>query len=245
VVQERGGEEGREVDPREQRGHSRAGRPHAGEAQVAVDESPRAHRVDDVRAHQSNGDRFHDRQRLQVAAERGVEQQRQQAPHQDVEVRGGQPQHLTGESPHRQAGNAHQRQDGERRGDEEAETDAVDQPTVALVQPAGPVRVRDERLEAEQEAHPEDRHGLEQDAADADGTNGRGAERPDDDGVHDRHGDPADLGEHHRPGQGHHPSQFVSPRHGPTISSGDRGSVSEVATDQGAICQVGHCSLVA
>ena len=102
---------------------------------------------------------------------------------------------------------------GEHRRRQEAQGHAVEQPAVALVQPPGAVRVRHERLEAEQEAHAEDGQGEEQDAADADRANRFRAQRSDDDRVHQPHRHPPDLGEDDRTRELQHRPQLVAKRH--------------------------------
>ncbi len=86
---------------------------------------------------------------------------------------------------------------------------------MALVQPPGAVRVRHQRLEAEQETHAEDREGEKQDAADADRANRFRAQRSDDDRVHQSHRHPPDLGENDGARELQHRPQLIAKRHSP------------------------------
>ena len=120
----------------------------------------------------------------------------------------------SGVSPH-QGRNAiaEQRRSRENRRGDQAEQDAVEEPAVTLIQAAGAERVGHQCVESEQQAHSEDGQREEEDVADADGADGRRPERAHDDGVHDAHADPADLGKDNGARQGEHGLEFVAKPH--------------------------------
>ena len=83
------------------------------------------------------------------------------------------------------------------------------------------VRLRDERIEPEQQAHREHGDREEQHAREANRADRGGAEGTDHQRVHDPHRHPADLGDHDRGGERQHRAEFVTQatRHGWAILS--------------------------
>ena len=77
---------------------------------------------------------------------------------------------------------------------------------------AGAVGLRHQRVEPEQQAHPEDGEGDVQRVADAGGADRRRSERRDHDRVDDAHAHPAELGQHDRHRQTQHRAQVPSGR---------------------------------
>ena len=76
------------------------------------------------------------------------------------------------------------------------QVDRLGQGAMAIVIVTAAEGLGDERVEAEQEANAEEGGGIENGVADADGADGGRAETAHHDGVHDRHGDPAEFREH-------------------------------------------------
>ena len=85
--------------------------------------------------------------------------------------------------------------DRQREGDQDGEREAVKQPPVTLVDAPRAERLRHERVESEQQSHPEEADGGEHAAAEARRADGLRAERPDHQRVDDAHAHPADFGE--------------------------------------------------
>ena len=85
-------------------------------------------------------------------------------------------------------------------------------PPGAVIEPVRAVRLGHERIEAEHDAHSEDRDRDEERAAHPDGANRRRPQRADHDGVDDSHAHPADLRQDHgagEPQRGEQLSHFV------------------------------------
>ena len=83
---------------------------------------------------------------------------------------------------------------------------------MALAVIAGAVGLRDQGVEAEQQAHSEDGKRHVDRRADAHGANGGGAERRHHDGVDDAHAHPTQFGQDDRHGQAKHGAKFRSDR---------------------------------
>ena len=100
---------------------------------------------------------------------------------------------------------------GEEQGrDGQAEVDSVDQGVEAVVAAAGAEGLRDQGVEADEQAFAEEGEDKKQAGADADGCDGLGAvwEAANEHGVFDGHADPADFGEDERDGQVKGGAQF-------------------------------------
>ena len=85
--------------------------------------------------------------------------------------------------------------------EDQAEVYPLDQPSMALVTATGPERLRDQGIQAQQQAQPEDGHREIQHVPDTDGPDGLGPQPTDEDRVDDPHRHPAQLAGNHRPGQ--------------------------------------------
>ena len=84
------------------------------------------------------------------------------------------------------------------------------QPAVAIVDAAGPVGVRHQSIEPQEQSHREYHDAHEYGAADPDGADRLGPEWSHHQGVHQSHCDPADLGDDNRHGQRGHRPEFLS-----------------------------------
>ena len=140
-------------------------------------------------------DRRHQRHGLQVAPECGVQQQRQQAQRDDVEVVVHQRQHGRIEAPHAEVGANQAGSQADRERESQSQPDAVAQPAAALAAGAGAVRLRNEGVESEQQAHSEYAEREEERAADADRADRLRAEPPHHGNVDELHRHPAHLGD--------------------------------------------------
>jgi hypothetical protein len=85
----------------------------------------------------------------------------------------------------------------------------VNEPAVALVRPAGPERLRHERVETEEQPHSENGDGKEGVGADAGRADRLGAEPAHREGVDDPHSDPAKLAEHDRTREREHRAELA------------------------------------
>jgi hypothetical protein len=83
----------------------------------------------------------------------------------------------------------------------DGQVDALGQRAMAIVEIAAAEGLGHQGIEPQQQADAEERGGVEDGAADAYGADGRRAQAPHHDGVHDGHGHPAQLGEHDRDGE--------------------------------------------
>jgi len=72
------------------------------------------------------------------------------------------------------------------------------------------VRLRDERVEAEQQPHREHTDRDEQHAAEADGTNRVRTKASDHQRIHDPHRHPSELRHHHGRGERQHRTEFAA-----------------------------------
>ena len=119
-------------------------------------------------------------------------------------------------------GNAQQRKQMGREADQQhgdggirdGQVNALGQCPMAIVKVAAAEGLGHQGIEAQQQSYAEQRGGIEDGAADAHGADGSRAQAPDHDGVHDRHGHPAQLGEHDRDGQQQQGRQFAAEARG-------------------------------
>ena len=81
---------------------------------------------------------------------------------------------------------------------------------MTLVDPTRTKGLRHEGVETEQHPHPENADRDEQGAAQADGANRLGAKRPDHERVDHAHGDPSQLGDHHRGREREHRTELFA-----------------------------------
>ena len=153
----------RHVDPREQRGGRRPGDAERGETEAPVDQDPIGAGVHQVGAHQCEHHRRHPVHPLQIPAERCVEDEEGRAPERDPEEGLDQLPDVGMEAHGRNREQQRNADEEEQRREHQREHDAASQPGQALVQPPGAVRLRHERVEAEQQAHGE--HGVARSAS--------------------------------------------------------------------------------
>src|SRR4029079_16397059 len=107
---------------------------------------------------------------------------------------------------------AGQREDEDRNGNrkQQTECDAVGKPTMTLVDPPGSERMRDQRIEAEQQAHGKDADAHEERTADPDGADRFRADAADHQRIDKSHRHPAQLGHDHRHSQREHRTEFLT-----------------------------------
>ncbi len=214
VPDDRGQRHERHRDPRHERGPGGAVGAERGQAEVPVDQRPVADRVDDVGGDEREHHRPHQADRLQIAPRRGVDEQRQQRQPQHVEVAADHRDDGRVDAEAIEPGALQPQQAGERHRGEQPEPQALPQPAPAGVVVAGAVGLRDDRVEAEQDAHAAGGQGEEQDAGEADAADGFRPERADHQRVDDAHRHPADLGEDDRPGEAPERPELAPPRSG-------------------------------
>ena len=132
--------------------------PIAGSPRCPNTSAQAADRVDEVGRHERERHRPDDAERLQVAAERGVEQQRQQAPRDDAQVGRGQRAARRGTAPTGAGARSRRTRAAVRTGAaiSASRTPWSSQRWHSSRRP-GAERVRHQRVEAEQQPHPEDR----------------------------------------------------------------------------------------
>jgi hypothetical protein len=183
----------RHVDAREAGGDGGALQPHGRQPEMAVDERPVPSPVDEVGRDECEGDGTHAADTLQIAAESGIDEQRQRAQVEDVQIdRGlagdcgvdadaGEEQRYRGDAEH---GEGRVRDD---------EIDALREPLMTDMEIAPSPGLRDDRVQPEQDADAEERRSVVRGAGYADRADSFRAETADHDGVDDAHGDPADL----------------------------------------------------
>ncbi len=147
---------------------------------------------------------------LEVAPERRVEQQRQDAPRHDAQVGRRQAQHLGIEPPAVERGAERQEHEGDRQGQEQGERDAVQQPAMAVLQPSGAEGLRHERVETEQQAHGEDADAHEQRRSHAHRPDRLGTDPADHQGIDQPHRHPSELGEDDREREGEHRPELTA-----------------------------------
>ena len=205
------------VDPRQQRGPRRAGHAEGREAAVAEDQHPVRERVHHVRAHQREHHRRHPVHALEIPPKGREEDQKGRAPDGDGKVGLHQRAHFL-MKPHRR--NRAQQQDAnqqEGRRQQQCQGDAVAQPRTALVETPGAVRLRHQRVEAEQQAHAEHGVGEVNGVADAHRADRGGPERAHHDRVDHAHRHPAELGEDHGSRDPQHGFELVANQEGLTV----------------------------
>ena len=178
------------------------------ESPVAIDQQPVHSRIEQVRRDQREHDGCDPVQSLQVAPAGSIGDQERRAPDQDEEVRlqlrgdgGMKTQRRDGVCQQQAHGHDRHRQQGAKR-------EAVEQPAMAVADVAGAIRLRHQRVESQQHAHPEDREGDVHGGADANGADRLGTERPHHQRVDHAHGHPAEFGHHHGDGEAEHRDQF-------------------------------------
>ncbi len=174
-----------------------ADRTHIREAPFAVNQNIVAEGIDNVRGNEGEHDGANHVHRLQAAAQREIEKQRQKS---DAEGFG------VGNCEFDDAGigadslvEIAEHPDGneQKRRERDAEIDAVDERAMAILAFAGAEGLRDEGIESEQNAEAKERDGDEDVRAESDGSDGSGAvgQASDHHGVHDGHAHPTELGE--------------------------------------------------
>ena len=98
------------------------------------------------------------------------------------------------------------------------------EPSVALVEAAGAERMRDQRVETEEQTHGEDAHAHEERTADADRADRFGADPADHQRIDQSHRHPAELRHHHRHRQGEHRPEFLTESRKPGRSANGGGA---------------------
>jgi glutathione peroxidase len=198
-------------DAREAGGESRTADAKRGKTQFAVDEHPVEEPVDEIGPDIGRRDDVDLAHALQITAGCAVEQQRQRAPQQDAKITRRRNGHLRSDteadkSETGQAGEQHERRCGDA-----GEIDALRQPAMAFVVILAAVGLRDQRVEAEQKAHAEERWCVVDGVADGDRADSRRAKLAHHDGVDHALRHPAQLAEDDGNCERDHGAQFASP----------------------------------
>jgi hypothetical protein len=183
---------------------------------VSVNEEPVAHDVDEVRGDQSEGDGTDVVERLQVAAEGEIEEERGCSVVECAEEgdRAVEDVVVDGQAQHHDRGEDDDEDESE--GQTSGEDEAVQEPTVGLVEFACSVGLGEEGVEAEEDAAEAEGDGVVEDLAEGGGGDGESGVRhvADHDSVDDAHGHPADLRENEREGEGEDRSDLSADGHG-------------------------------
>ena len=202
----------RHVDAGEAGGDGRSLQPHGGETEMAVDERPVPSPVDEIGGDECEGDGAHAANALQITAEGGVDEQRQRAEIENVQVHGG----LAGDCGiDAEAGEEQRHRSDAEHGEWricDDQVDALREPLMTDLEVAASPGLRDDRVQTEQDADAEERRSIVRGAGDADCADSLWTEPADHDGVDDAHGDPAELRQDDRNGQRKQRAQLMSQR---------------------------------
>ena len=210
VPQEINDEDQREVTAGDAGGNAGAGDAIGGNAKFAEDQKVIAEEVDQVRGDEGEGDGADHVHALECAADGKVEEQRQEAGGEGSHVGSGEDGDGVGYTEALEIVGNDPDGNGEKRGDGEAEVDAVDQGGVAVFAAACAKGLGDERVQADEKPFAEEGKDDEDAGADAycsDSFSTVG-EAADHHGVDDDHAHPADFREDKGQGEAKRGTKF-------------------------------------
>jgi len=201
-----------EVRTRNAGGNAGTGDAVGGESPLAVDQEVVAEKVDEIRSDESEGNGADHVHALKRAPDGEEETQREHAEGQSAHVGGGEGSDGVSDADGLEVTREDPDRDGEERGDRETEIDPVDEGTVAVFTPASAESLRDEGIEADEDAFGEESEDDEEARRNADGADGFSGVRKaaDHHGVDNGHGHPADLGEDEGKGEAEGGAEFAT-----------------------------------
>jgi len=197
VPEEIDDENEREVRARNGSGDAGAGDPVSPEAEFAEDQDVVAGEIDNIRSDERESDGANHVHALQRAADGEVKEERDKSCGERTHVRSGKDGDGASDAEALVVIRENPDGDGEKRRDGEAEVDSVDERAVAILAATRAKSLRDQGVEADEDALAKEGEDDEEAGADANRADGLGTvgESADHHGVDDHHAHPPDFGE--------------------------------------------------
>src|SRR4051812_24324655 len=204
AVNDDGEQNGSHDDPRANRRPRGSANAHRRRAHASKDQQPVHERVQQVREDECDHHRSHHAHSLQISSERRVQQQRRNTPGKRVQIGLRQLEDGRIEAPSAERGREREHNQRDRDRENKTQGDAVRKPAMTLIDPAGSECMRDQRIEAEQQAHRKDADAHEKRAADAHGADRFWADPAHHQRIDEPHRHPAELRHDHWHGKPEH-----------------------------------------
>ena len=200
----------REVGARDGGCDAGAGYAEGRESEFTEDKEVIPEDVDEVCCDESEGDRAHHVHTLEGAADGEVEKEGKKPGGESAHIGSGENRNVVGDAEAFEVERDEPDRKGQERSDREAEVNAVEERAVAVFAASGSEGLRDESVEADQEAFTKKGEDQEEAGADTDGSDGLGAvgEPADHHSVNDDHAHPTDFGEDEWEGEAERGAEF-------------------------------------